>query len=155
MRRNLTSLILALPLALTSCGNHDDAADGGGGGHTHDPLFGGALVELGDHFANLEVVYDADAGALDLYLLDGHAEKAVKGPQVQMSLILTDGETAHELVAEPQVSELAGNVVGSSSRFRVVSEDIKGLDAFDMVVGRIEIMGSLFENVEYSYRSSE
>ena len=79
----------------------------------------------------------------------------MKGPQVQMSLILTDGETAHELVAEPQVSELAGNVVGSSSRFRVVSEDIKGLDAFDMVVGRIEIMGSLFENVEYSYGSSE
>lgn len=155
MHPNLTSLILALPLALTSCGAHDDAAAGGGGGHSHDPLFGGTLVELGDHFANLEVVYDGEVGAIDLYLLDGHAEKAVKGPQVQMALTLTEGETTHELVAEPQVSELAGNEVGSSSRFKVVGEELKGLDAFDMVVGRIEIMGSIFENVEYSHRGSE
>lgn len=152
MSRFLTLLGPALLALIAGCGDHDHAHDaGGGGGHSHDPLFGGTLVELGDHFANLEVLHDPHAGTLDLYLLDGHAAKAVKGPQVEMALRIEIEGVVHDLVAAPQVSELAGNEVGSSSHFRVQSDILLGLTEFELTVSRVEVLGDVFQDVPYSH----
>lgn len=154
MSRSLTLLLPALLALVVGCGDHDHghAHDGdGGGGHSHEPLFGGALVELGDHFANLEVLHDPETGTLDLYLLDGHATKAVKGPQVEMALRVSAGGAVHELVAAPQVSALAGNEVGSSSHFRVQDDVLVGLTEFELTVPRVEALGDVFQDVRYTH----
>jgi len=70
-------LVLCLALALVACGDHDhkdhDHKDHDHNGddkrpsvHSHEAKYGGALIEIGDHFAHLEVVAEKqkdDAGA--------------------------------------------------------------------------------------------
>ena len=68
------TLTAALLFAMGSC--NDDADNGGGdNGHTpHDfkPQHGGQLVELGDHEPMVEIVHDAAAGVITLYVFDDH-----------------------------------------------------------------------------------
>ena len=48
------------------------------GGHEHVAPHGGALVELGEELAHLELVHDPTTGTLTAYVLDGEAEQAVR-----------------------------------------------------------------------------
>lgn len=144
-----TALIAALGAALAGCGHGD--GHGGGAGHGHAPLYGGTLVELGDHYANLEVVFDPDAGRLTLYLLDAHADGAVKGPQTEIPLTLTAGERTLDLAALPVVSALAGNEVGSSSEFAVAEPGLVGLERFELAIPTVEVRGQTFRDVRYRH----
>ncbi|MBN8247777.1 MAG: hypothetical protein J0L84_10080, partial [Verrucomicrobia bacterium] len=76
------ALLAALGIAL-SClgpsgcreGDHDghEGHSHAAGGHAHQPKYGGTLIELGEHEGNVELVFDAAAGRLSLYVLDAHA----------------------------------------------------------------------------------
>lgn len=119
--------------------------------HGHQPLFGGTLVELGEHAANLEVLFDGDAGELTFYLLDAHAERAVKGPQVELPFSVTAGDRTFELSAQPEVSELAGNSVGASSRFSVRDERLEGLEHLSLRIPEVQLQGLVFRDVVHSF----
>ena len=135
---------------LSSCGG-DEAVVSPAAGHAHHARFGGALVELGEHFANLEVAYRPDAGEISLYLLDAHAESVVKGAQREIPVEVTIAGGKVALAALPRVSVLAQNEVGSSSEFFVADERLRNLASFDLVVRRVEVLGTTFTDVSFHH----
>jgi hypothetical protein len=144
--------------ALGGCGSGHDApgAPGAPGapaaaGHVHSPLFGGTLVELGEHFANLELVFDPETGTITLYLLSAHADGVVKGAQERIDVLVEVAGTRLELAATPRTSALADNSVGSSSQFQVQDDRLKGQASFALTARRIELLGSVFTDVVVRY----
>lgn len=142
---------LGLAAALAACGedHHDHDGHDHGGGHAHAAQFGGEVVELGDHFANLEVVHDGAAGTLAVYCMDGHNENTVRSSTAALKVTVegADGAT-FELTLAPDVSELTGNKAGASSLFRVSDERLKGLDHLHGTVASVEVLGTTFEDVD-------
>lgn len=144
------ALLLGLALG-AGCGGdshgHDD-----GGGHAHaapHAEIGGFLVELGDHYAQLEIVHDRGAGELRFYVYDGHAESAVRLEQeaIELELELTDGPLA--LTAAAQASDLTGETVGDSSEFLAADPRLKGLRTFSGTVREIDVRGETFSDVAF------
>jgi len=152
MRGTTIPTTLLAVLALGGCGSdHEAHGAPAAGGHVHDPLFGGTLVELGEHFANLELVFDPRTGTLTLYLLGAHADGVVKGAQERLDLLVEADGARLELAATPQTSALADNQVGRSSQFAVQDDRLKGLASFVLTVRRVELLGSAFTDVVVRY----
>jgi hypothetical protein len=55
-------------------------------GHEHHAPHDGTLVELGEEFAHLELVLNAQTGTLTVYVLDGEAEQSVRIAQPEIEL---------------------------------------------------------------------
>jgi hypothetical protein len=149
-------LALALTVGLVACGKHEEHAHEEGHGHTHDPLFGGALVELGDHAANLEVLLDPEAGKLTIYLLDAHATKAVRGKQESMSLTVEpEGGEPFPLELRQEANSLSGETVGDSAVYSVTDERLKGMKNLHGDVASIEFLGQKWEGIEVTWPAGE
>lgn len=155
---------LALPLLLTlvACGHgHDHDHDHGDhdhshgehsdgeGGHSHDPVYGGTLIVLGDEVAHVELVLDAEAGSLTLYSMDAHAEQAERlaMPSIEVTVELADGPRALQL--EAQASALSGETVGDTSEFRADDPALVGLADLAGTITRLETRGVTFEGVPF------
>lgn len=149
---------LAASAALVGCsksvdaeGDHDHEH-----GHAHDPKFGGELVEIGEHFANLEVVHDAETGGLTIYSLDAHAENMAKAPEESLAVsIHGDGMDPFDLTLASDVSELRKNALGSSSMFVAQSDALKGLAHFHGTVAAVTLRGKEFKDVEFMVGSHD
>lgn len=140
-----------LSVALTACGGdgHDHDHDHGGG-HAHDPKFGGFLVELGDHFANLEIVHDAEAGSMTVYVLGAHAEDTVKSSTEELSLSIdVHGDEPLTFTLAADESTVTGNKKGASAKFSVTDERLKGLEHGHAAVASVEARGTTFEDVKF------
>ncbi len=80
--------ILVFVLVLAGCGNeepeevHEERAEA----HVHEAPHGGALHEIGDHFANVELLFDSRQGKLTLFVLGSHAETAVRIKQKSLAV---------------------------------------------------------------------
>ena len=152
MHRTTIPLSLLALIALGGCGSgHDAHGAPSTAGHAHSPLFGGTLVELGEHFANLELVFDAGTGTITLYLLSAHADGVVKGAQERIDLLVETGGSRLELAATPRTSALADNAPGKSSQFQAQDDRLKGLASFTLTVRRVELLGSAFTDVVVRY----
>jgi hypothetical protein len=102
--------------------------------HEHGP-HGGHLVELGEEEYHAEVVFDAKAAKITIYLLDSKAKNPSPGDVKEVTLKLTiDGKP--ESFAVPAAPQ-AGDPQGKSSRFELAGnakikshikdeEDLKG-----------------------------
>lgn len=165
-------MMCATALAGFHCGRDrsPDAADAPKGqqarpGHVHTAPRGGALVELGDHFASIEFVLDRTEGTLTAYMLDAHAEHPVRldAPAIHLDVTVRAREDGQE-PASPESSvvtrtfalaampnALTGETVGDTSQFGVTSEELKGVLRFRGKIPRIEVRGATFENVAFSY----
>lgn len=123
-------------------------------GHHHTAPHGGLLVELGEHFANLEFVLDAEAGKLTAYAFDGCVEESVRLAQESIAVTITpkgDDAEAVELVLEGVESALTGEKKGDTSQFEASHAVLKGLKAFHGKIATVEILGQTFENVEFEF----
>lgn len=118
-----------------------------GEGHQHQAPHGGMLVELGDHFANLEIVFDASTGSMTAYVLDGHADGPVRIEQKEIVLQFRGFTVALQAVGSP----LTGETPGNSSQFEARSENLKGLQAFEATIVKIAVKGSALVDVPFSY----
>lgn len=138
-------------VTLTACGGGHDHDHDHGGGHAHEPTFeGGFLVELGDHFANLEVVHDAEAGTLDIYVFGAHAEKMVQSSTEELAVSLdVHGDEPLAFVLAAVESSMTGNKKGASSKFSVTDERLKGLQHAHGTVASVEARGETFEDVTF------
>jgi len=139
-------LISIIPCLFFACGG-----DHSGHGHSHKPMFGGVLVELGDHAHNLEILHDKEAGKLDLYILGGHAAKVIKIAQASISVNVETpgGETA--LIEVPaQANELTNETVGDTSHFSVTHNSLKTTGALKGTVQKIEAQGAVYEQVAFN-----
>jgi hypothetical protein len=137
---------------LCGCSQQADqagTAESDDGDHTHTAPHGGQLVELGDHAASLEVVVNAATGALDLYVLDAHAEGYVRLPAPALTVGLKWKGTTEPIVVElPAVANpLTGETAGNTSRFSAIIPQLVGKTDVDLTVSRIEIGGALYSDV--------
>lgn len=145
--------------ALAACGGHGhdhdhdhDGEEHTEEGHAHEAPHDGALVELGDHFANVEVLFDADTGTLTVYGLGAHAVKSERAPEESLAVtVAPDDGDAVELSLAPEVSELNGNKVGDSSIFSAQSDALKGWGHFHGKIAKITLLGTSFEDIDFAW----
>lgn len=132
-------------LLLAAC--DDASAPAGGGGHGHKAPNGGQLVELGEHFAQLEFV--AGGGRLTLYVLDGHASGALRIEQREVAVdVGSPGGAPKRLLLAATANALTGEKPGDSSQFDAPFENAA---AFEGVVEAIQIKGQSFKAVKFRY----
>lgn len=134
-------------------------------GHSHDHTAprGGALVSLGDHVAHLEILLDVQTGVLDVYVLDGEAEGAIRVAHESLAAAVTeltysDGRAAVvpfalDLVAV--ASALSGETVGDSSHLQGQHDALKGAAAFRARITEITVRGRSHQDVIVSWPAGD
>lgn len=139
-------------LALLGCNEpleqpvEDDAADAE---HVHDPVYGGVLVEVGEHFAQVELVHDAEAGELTAYIWDGHVSDAVPLEMTGIAVEGTAGGKAFKLELRPVEDELTGDRAGHASCFAGKAMQLRGAERITGTLARLVIMDQTFERVAF------
>lgn len=114
--------------------------------HEHKAPRGGCLVELGEEFAHLELLLDAD-GELAAYVLDGEAENPVR--LKQRSLVLDLAKPRLTLTLAAKADPLTGETVGDSSAFAGKSAKLAGARAFSGAVRALTVKGSRFREAAF------
>jgi hypothetical protein len=137
-------------VALAGCGKKSDQAAGKSGGHVHVAPHGGTLVELGDHAYNLELVRDAAAGKLIVYVLDGHAEHFVRIKSPAIELIAMPGGNYTPLSLKAVANSATGETVGDTSQFEVQADWLKTTAEFAGIF-TVDIRGTKFEQVPFAF----
>jgi len=161
------SIALWLPFG-GGCGHEHDHPHGAEAGHTHEgdaghshdhphghePQHGGFLVALEEEFANVELLHDAEAGTLDLWALDAHAEghERLKQPTVVVSIDAPSGSSAgaFEVTLAAVASALTGESVGDTSRFQGTDERLVGLAALAGRIGPVDSRGKNFPSTPFT-----
>lgn len=158
MKLSHSTLALLLAATLVACHKDEHHADEHehDHGHTHEPLFGGALTELGDHEANLEVKLDAATGELTIYLLDAHAASTVRSKQETMAVTIEPEGGEPFALTLPQIpSALSGEKVGDSSTYRLQDERLKGMDHLHGKVATVAMLGATYNDIEIAWPAGE
>ncbi|WP_138223104.1 hypothetical protein [Nibricoccus aquaticus] len=156
MTKKIKVLVLVIGAAVALVAGAGCSKKSGGDGHSHahhhhTAPHGGTLVELGDHQYNLELVRDAGAGTLTVYLLDGHAENFVRVPMPVIALVATVKGVAQPLTMMATANAATGETVGSTSQFVAQAEWVKTAEQFEVVVPGIEIRGAKFTDVKFNF----
>jgi hypothetical protein len=168
MKRHLSIVCLAAALVLSGCRSSSTetrapaatAASGPApsppaeaakkdGGHEHSAPHGGALVELGEEFAHVEIALDAATGKLTAYALDGEAEKAVRVKQSEIEIAVKN--PAFTIKLGGVANALTGETAGDTSEFSCESDRLKGAANFDGVIKTISIKGKQFKDVKFDF----
>lgn len=128
--------------------------------HAHAAVFGGTLVELGNHFANLEFACDAETGEVELYTWDAHVQSDQRSSTEAISLNITphhhgegDAPEPFTMTLAPRVTKTSGETVGDSSKFTGQHDSLKGLDHFGVVVAEVTLKGETFKDVDFMHPS--
>jgi hypothetical protein len=158
---SIATLTAALVLTIGGCeGNsaHDqhkhDADHEQGDHHDHDhphahaAPHGGALVELGDHEAHIELVRDIERAELVLYVFDAHAENSVRVAHEGLTLsVQTSTGESHEVTLLPVSNQLTGESPGDASEFRGAAPWVLTNPDFTATLPAITIRGATYENI--------
>ena len=98
-------------------GCSDEQKHQSGGGHVHQAMRGGMLMELGKHGSghNLELLLN-DKGNFEIFILDAHADNYVRIEQSTIELNLADHNRS--LILDAISDPATGETVGNSSLFR-------------------------------------
>jgi predicted small lipoprotein YifL len=119
--------------------------------HDHQAPHGGLLVEIGEEFAQIELVRDRDSGTLTGYVFDGEAENATRIAQPTLDLVFDApaalaGKTI-SLAARRDI--LTGETVGDTSEFSAVDDAFRGTAPLKGHVAHILVKGGVFENLAF------
>jgi len=106
--------------------------------NAHDPQMGGRLVEIGEHFAQVEFVLEPATGTLTAYVWDGHVHHNVKVGtktiEVRIdgrNVTLEHVELGDKFVGRSDMLKGARRLKGSIPKLVVMGETFKGV-AFDL-----------------------
>lgn len=118
-------------------------------GHVHEAPHGGMLVELGDHFAYLELVLDAEIGSLTVYVLDAEAEQAVRiaQPTIGVTFDAPERMTGQAFTLEARANVLTGETVGDTSQFGVTDSALKGISVNGARIREVTVKGQTFRDL--------
>ncbi len=147
------ALALVLPLTLilpTACGGADDADHE----HAHTAPRGGLLVELAEHEAHAELLFDAETGAVTMYLLGAHAENPLRSAQEAIDLQIDElGDSGGPLTLPllPVASDLTGESPGDTSRFEAAAPALAGAESFAGRIGLVQLRGASYADVAFSW----
>lgn len=134
-------------LFATGCDHHDH--EDHDHPHVHTAPHGGYLIELDDHFANVELVHERAEGRLSAYLLDGHAENPLPLEQEGLQIVL-EGPAAKALVLIPEKG-----VAGTPVRFSVTDETLKGPTELRGKLTEVKAKGKVFALVAFDISASK
>lgn len=152
MKSTRLLLVLAalafLAAACSKSGRQDHGSESAAG-HVHIAPHGGTLVELGEHAYNLELVRDAAAGKLTVFVLDGHAEHFVRLPSATLELVAMPGGQFTPLTLRAVANPATGETVGDTSQFEVQAGWLKSAGAFSGIV-TVAIKGAVFKDVAFA-----
>lgn len=114
--------------------------------HVHIAPNGGTLLELGDHFANLEFVVDPKVGELTAYVLDDHAENRLPIDQQDLRVQVALGgiEVSMALTGVPNPLNPGDN---RFAEFRGQNDRLIDQKRFDVTVVSVTVKGQKFTNV--------
>lgn len=115
------------------------------------PMHGGTLVKLGQDEYCIELVLDAQAGRLQVYILDGEAEDFVRIPQASFEMIveLPGGEKSLTLKAVP--NNATGETVGNTALFEVQSDWLKTAPGCDAMIKELTVGGQPYQNIALKF----
>ncbi len=119
--------------------------------HHHDAPHGGTLIELGDHFAHLELMFDAGTGTVTAWILDGGAEAPIRLTQPTLAIII-DAPPAlanRPLELQARASVLTGERVGDSSEFVFTHQGLRGLERITGRVIEVTVRGATFRDLRF------
>lgn len=146
-----TFIILSSIILTFNWGCSDEREKGGnsGGGHVHQAMRGGILMELGPHGSghNLELLQN-NKGEFEIFILDAHADNYVRIKQSTIELNLADNNSTLTLnaVADPAT----GEKVGDSSLFRS-SQSVQNLLPMKAEIVDLKIGSSNYSNTPLSF----
>lgn len=84
----------------------------------------GVLIELGNEDYHAELVHDDATGQVTVYILDGHATKAVPVDAAEVVINLKHGDAPEQYKLPAQ--SMDGEPTGQASRFSLTSQDLAG-----------------------------
>lgn len=125
------------------------ASTGSPAAHEHAAPHGGALVELGEEFAHLELVWEAATGKLSLYVLDGEASNGVR--LKRKNVVIVTGGQKYTLL--PVGSPLSGETENDTSHFQGTVAPLKGKSQWEAELPEITVLGKKFEHVDLDFPS--
>lgn len=128
--------------------HHDDKHEHG---HEHEAPNGGALVELGEEFAHLELVNDTVNNKIICYVLDGDLKTGVKAQQPAIIAQVKGLDESQNLTFKASVNELASNTAESSSQYETEFKFEKGKPV-TLIIKKIALKGKTFENLEVTLK---
>ena len=151
------------PLLLTLIACSDQASEVGvtaheepEAAHHHEAPHGGTLVELGEHFANLELSVDAATGQVRAWIHDAHAENTIRVAMRRLPLAISlENGQRFDLLLEPVENVLTGEAPGDTSEFAGQSEQLLGVTSFHGVLPTVVIRGQTLLAVGFAYPSGE
>jgi hypothetical protein len=121
--------------------------------HEHEAPHNGTLVELGEEFAHLELVLNAQTGTLTGYVLDGEAEQSVRiaQPEIELVLRLPGSAKAVAVKLTAVANPLTGESLGQSSQFQAHFDALKGVTRFAGTVKQVVARGGTFQDVAFRF----
>ena len=150
MKSNST-LFVALALFLGSCGGDHDH-HGHSGVHVHTAPNGGKLIELGEHGSghNLELFLHED-GFLQVFILDAHAENAVRIAQSTIEVVTTDTNGSGKIfVCDAIPDPASGETVGDTSVF-TSRERVSGDLPLKATIPSLGVLGKTYEQISFEF----
>ena len=119
--------------------------------HSHQPLRGGRLIEIGAHVAQVEIVHDAAAGTLAAYVMDGHASRAVRLPAKSLRVRIEVGGEEFAFELKPVADALTGETVGDTSHFETSADLLGRISGFRGVIVELRVFDRVFRDVTFTY----
>lgn len=116
-------------------------------GHEHVAPNGGALVELGEEFAHLELVNDVTNNKIICYVFDGSLKIGYKAQQSSIKATIKGSEPSQEIEFKSIINELASNTAESSSHYEADFKFEKGKKV-TLIFKNVTVKGKTFENIE-------
>lgn len=143
-------LLLAFAFGFAGCSRHDHDHGHDHHGHAHTAPHGGTLVEIGEHQFNVELVLDAQAGKLTVWLLDAHAEHFVRSAAPQLEIVTRVAGEARTLALLPVANSATGESAGDTAQFEATADWLRGLPALAGEFRQLNFRGAVFSNVVFS-----
>lgn len=115
--------------------------------HHHHAPHHGSLTLVGDHAAQIELTLDAEAGKLELYVLDGEAEKGLEVDQAELELAATLPDNPDVLALKLVPIDPAKK----DSGFVVQDDKLKGIKALKATITSLKLKDSPQEKVAVEF----
>lgn len=154
LRRRLAYLLGGFAWALSGCGGGDHDHDGhaeAGHAHVHHAPHGGALGMIGEHLFQLEVLSNREEGRIELYVLDGEAERFVRIAATEIEGVAKVGDREWRLRFKAVANAATGEEIGSSSHFVAEAPDLVEEPEFELRFDRLELLGQVFSRVSIPF----
>ena len=116
-------------------------------GHSHPAPHGGALVMLGQHAAQIELVPENGGKTWALYVLDGGAQRFARVEQATVSATL-DGRSATFHAVE---NAATGESIGNTSKFALKADWLDPDGRFPVKIDEIVILSQSFSEIEFGF----